>query len=231
MAMTSTQNNNVSSEASSWSSWKNVNIVENDEEDVSTGIYNWSTIKANDILNYDVFARSNFVEDLCYFDSIEAIPSSFGDLHSFSCSTLNIGDSHFINSCSTGNVHSASSFQLSRTASMLLSVRLGKSDGSANDSSIHSQALLDSGASANLISEALVLASRIPVVKKTNPYKVIMANQSVASTINYQTLPIWFSLGAHSERISFDVIPSLSYPLIVGLPWLVRHNPVVDWKT
>ena len=117
-----------------------------------------------------------------------------------------------------------------RSAAMLISVRLRKFVESEADSFVDSHALLDSGASANLISEALVLASKIPVVKKRHRYNVVLADKSVSSSISFETIPIWLCLGSHKERISFDVMPSLSYPLIIGLPWLERHNPVVDWQ-
>lgn len=114
---------------------------------------------------------------------------------------------------------------------MLFSVSLNKSFEPQGGSFHHSQALVDSRVSANLISESLVLIVQIPVIKKKVPYNVIMVNRTVAASINFETLPIWLNFGSHLERISFDVMLSLSHPLIVGLPWLDIHNPVIDWPS
>ena len=35
----------------------------------------------------------------------------------------------------------------------------------------------------------------------------------------------------HEEQINFDVTPLGQYDVVLGIPWLRNHNPVIDWKT
>ena len=37
--------------------------------------------------------------------------------------------------------------------------------------------------------------------------------------------------GNHSETLCLNVIPSPHYPLVLGLPWLQRHDPHVSWTS
>ena len=35
----------------------------------------------------------------------------------------------------------------------------------------------------------------------------------------------------HRERMEIDVIGGQKWTVILGMPWLARHNPEIDWKT
>jgi len=35
----------------------------------------------------------------------------------------------------------------------------------------------------------------------------------------------------HRERMEIDVIRGQKWKVILGMPWLARHNPEIDWKT
>jgi len=35
----------------------------------------------------------------------------------------------------------------------------------------------------------------------------------------------------HRERMEIDVIGGQKWMVILGMPWLARHNPEIDWKT
>lgn len=37
------------------------------------------------------------------------------------------------------------------------------------------------------------------------------------------------TLGNHLELISFLVIPASKTPVVLGSPWLHRHNPQIEW--
>ena len=93
-----------------------------------------------------------------------------------------------------------------------------------------SNALLDSGAHLNYISEDLVLLRQIPVVKKLKSYPVVLADKNTRILVEFETIPIWLVISLHQERIVFDVMSTMTYPLIIGLSWLRLHNPVVDWR-
>ena len=35
----------------------------------------------------------------------------------------------------------------------------------------------------------------------------------------------------HRERTEIDVIEEQKWTVILGMPWLVHHNPEIDWRT
>lgn len=202
--------------------------IGNDADNVDDSLLqfeNWLSIKAVSLYDYDVLVsldHFNLSPDLCSVNL-------FGDCGDV-ISVQTIGGLYPLDSVGNYSVCSATSLRR-RSPAMLVPVKLNKFLDDYLNSFISSHALLDSGAAVSLISEALVLASRIPFVEKRYPYDVSLADKSVTQSIRFETVPIWLSLGSHKERITFDIMPSLSYPLIIGLPWLEHHNPVVDWKS
>ena len=34
----------------------------------------------------------------------------------------------------------------------------------------------------------------------------------------------------HNEWINFNVTPLGQYDVVLGIPWLRNHNPVINWK-
>ena len=38
-------------------------------------------------------------------------------------------------------------------------------------------------------------------------------------------------MGNHSETLTFDVTPLGGHNIILGLPWLQQHNPLIHWST
>ena len=35
----------------------------------------------------------------------------------------------------------------------------------------------------------------------------------------------------HRERTEIDIIGEQKWTVILGIPWLARHNPEIDWRT
>lgn len=49
--------------------------------------------------------------------------------------------------------------------------------------------------------------------------------------ITYMTVPLQLSIEPeHQELISFNLVSSPQFPVILGLPWLSVYNPTVDWQ-
>ena len=44
-----------------------------------------------------------------------------------------------------------------------------------------------------------------------------------------ETQPQSLKIAAHFENLSFDQISSPCYPIILGITWLTRHNPYINW--
>lgn len=38
-------------------------------------------------------------------------------------------------------------------------------------------------------------------------------------------------MGTHTKEVVFNVVTSPHNPIILGLPWLIKHNPSVDWQS
>jgi hypothetical protein len=116
---------------------------------------------------------------------------------------------------------------LNRNATVDVSLKFGSG---CNDILLGVRALLDSGAAGNLISRDFVVEGNIPTRKKEKPVQVVLANKDTSVRLDYETVELEVVVGDHVEIMSFEVMPSLSFPLILGLPWLLRHNPRIDWR-
>lgn len=96
------------------------------------------------------------------------------------------------------------------------------------------QAFLDSGAAANFIDfdfVSLVAPSLIPLFP---PIQVSIIDMTPlhAGLVKFRTPEIKLVVGAlHVEFCSFLVMKNLSVNIILGLPWLQIHNPVIDWQS
>nr|PNR30611.1 hypothetical protein PHYPA_026927 [Physcomitrium patens] len=96
----------------------------------------------------------------------------------------------------------------------------------------HMVALLDSGASSCFIDQKAVKELGLPVVTKLTPANVEIADGSHISSgmVTHETHPVEVVLGdGHRSLVSFNVIKS-SYTVVLGLSWLEKHNPQIDWK-
>ena len=90
------------------------------------------------------------------------------------------------------------------------------------------KALLDSGASLNLIHEELVAALGLPT-QPCAPMYVTIANGSKLHHAN-RVVTLKFTLAGVQHEETFLVAPLGSNQLILGMPWLERVNPEIDWK-
>ena len=93
-------------------------------------------------------------------------------------------------------------------------------------------ALVDSGASGNymLTQFHATLNRHIKRIKKGHPYKLTMVNGQTA-IVQYETDWLEMFTGHHYEKISFDIIELATQDIYLRMPWLRKHNPVVNWKT
>jgi hypothetical protein len=92
-------------------------------------------------------------------------------------------------------------------------------------------ALVDSGATSSFIDQTFVAQHNIPVVKKSIPIPVeVIDGRTIASgAITHETTPLELCIGKHTEKIVLNIISTPHHPIILGLPWLQAHNPIIDW--
>ena len=96
---------------------------------------------------------------------------------------------------------------------------------------IHAVGLVDSGCSARAFADRkLVQSLGITTTPTPTPRSLLLANGKVADSITeYFVAPI--AIGLHEELCLFFVTNlSPDTPIILGLPWLQRHNPTIDWS-
>jgi len=96
------------------------------------------------------------------------------------------------------------------------------------------EALLDSGATGLVMSEEFARRHKFRRTKLERPVYV----RNVDGTLNYvgpivDTVEVEIFFKGHKERtlIDIDVIRGQKWSMILGIPWLRRHNPEIDWKT
>jgi hypothetical protein len=49
-------------------------------------------------------------------------------------------------------------------------------------------------------------------------------------TVAKETILISVDIQGHWERVNFDIIRISTYDVILGLPWLEKHNPTINYK-
>ena len=97
--------------------------------------------------------------------------------------------------------------------------------------SIHSHALLDSGASSCFIDISFFCAHHIPTVPTSQPISVEAIDGRFLSSeaVTKATIPLVLQVGPHHEVLTFYLISTPRHPIVFVLSWLETHNPTVDW--
>jgi predicted aspartyl protease len=92
------------------------------------------------------------------------------------------------------------------------------------------EVLIDSGSSSNFISAEYVNQHRMRVRKLELPQQVTLADGSEymveRAVMNAEVL--W---DGWKGRVTFLVLPLSGNDLILGMAWLAKHNPQINWKT
>ena len=94
------------------------------------------------------------------------------------------------------------------------------------------EALLDSGATGLVMSSEFVRKLRFKLKKLDRPMYV----RNVDGSLNKEgpikhMVEVNIYYQGHRERTEIDVIGGQKWMVILGMPWLARHNPEIDWKT
>ncbi len=101
-----------------------------------------------------------------------------------------------------------------------------------NGEVIETTALIDSGAVGNFIDSAFSKTHRIPLVACESRLAVAALDGRPLGSgrIQFTTEDLSLCTGAfHTETIRLFVFQSPQTPIILGLPWLEKHNPTISW--
>lgn len=92
-------------------------------------------------------------------------------------------------------------------------------------------ALIDSGASSSFIDRDYAELLDIPFQELpfSIPVTTIDGSSLKNGDVTHCTVPVLVKSCLGSERLRFFVIKTHSQPIVLGAPWLVKHNPDIDW--
>lgn len=93
-------------------------------------------------------------------------------------------------------------------------------------------ALVDSGASRNFINRKLVREWGLPLITLENPKQVRTIDGSdIKSGKIWHRVELPIRIGSHQHTSSFLVCELGEHPMVLGLRWLAKHNPTIDWES
>ena len=91
-------------------------------------------------------------------------------------------------------------------------------------------AFVDSGSEENFIDSRLVARWGLPTTVLGTPLVANALNGKRLANISRTSIPVSLCLsGNHHEVLTFFVIDSPQTPVVLGHPWLSKHNPHIDW--
>lgn len=71
----------------------------------------------------------------------------------------------------------------------------------------------------------------IPLKNLEDPTALFALDGSSLPRIQRETLPLTLTVsGNHNKTISFLIFQSPFTPVVLGHPWLVQHNPSINWS-
>ena len=96
------------------------------------------------------------------------------------------------------------------------------------------KAMINSGATGNFMSESFARRNEVPVQGKKDPYQLTVVDGTPLSKDEGQVMKETKSLrlSVHGTTIrteKFDLV-RIPHKVILGLPWLEKQNPRIDWK-
>jgi hypothetical protein len=92
--------------------------------------------------------------------------------------------------------------------------------------------LIDSGATNNFMNPRFVTDHEVPVVPLAQPIPVIgLDGAGLARGIQHTSSTLPMSIYGHPELIKFNILETGTYDIVLGIPWLRKHNPSINWQT
>ena len=89
--------------------------------------------------------------------------------------------------------------------------------------------LLDCGSSGDFINSAFVQRHSL-ITQSNSSQQVKMANGSIVSTEG-ELSQARLHIDSFSDSVTLTSLPlHCQYDVILGMPWLRRHNPQIDWQ-
>lgn len=83
------------------------------------------------------------------------------------------------------------------------------------------EAMIDSGAAGNFMSERFLRHMRIPDHKKKKPYELVVIGGSELPSqgrVDRQTTLVYLQMGIHQEHLTFDIVRMATHNIVLGRP-------------
>ena len=95
---------------------------------------------------------------------------------------------------------------------------------------VTTNAMIDSGATEDFIDKQFCIQHQFPVrrLDKARDIYVIDGKSSTVGPITHEAI-IPMNIGSHREQIRFQVANLQKHEAILGMPWLKKHNPTMNW--
>jgi len=55
-------------------------------------------------------------------------------------------------------------------------------------------------------------------------------DSSSLPAVDSETMPLLLAFQRHLEIVVLDIVPIARHDIVLGTPWLEKHNLYVDWK-
>ncbi len=91
------------------------------------------------------------------------------------------------------------------------------------------KALLDSGASNNFIHQETARKLGLTPIRKQEPQEVKDIQGKNLGWISHY-VKVMLDAAQHQEIINLNIIPLGIHGLVIGLPWLQKHDPDIKWS-
>jgi len=93
-------------------------------------------------------------------------------------------------------------------------------------------AMIDSGATENFIDREVCNKHGIKMIKAKNPREIYLADgkPSAMGPVSHMIMKVPMDISSHRELATFQVANLQNHEVILGMPWLIEHNPTIDWN-
>ncbi|KAK6298912.1 hypothetical protein J4Q44_G00304220 [Coregonus suidteri] len=94
------------------------------------------------------------------------------------------------------------------------------------------KAQVDSGAAGNFMDRAFAHRIGIPLIPLSipRPIRALGSRPLGSGLVKEVTAPVtMITQETHCEQVTFSIIESPAFPVVLGIPWLALHNPTFSW--
>ena len=100
-----------------------------------------------------------------------------------------------------------------------------------HQTTIHTQAIIDCGATANFISNTFIMGLGVKPSEEPSPPVRDVNNTIITPASKTSTYYLDITIDNKPKRTCFRAIPMAEHCVVLGLPWLGRVNPTIDFTT